>query len=473
MSPTAHAVLASWSFPPWVTALNLLTALLYIRGWSALRPVMPDRFGARQLVFFLSGLVILELALASPIDAFDPFFVADHMFQHMLLMMLVPPLILLGEPAIPLLHGLPRWFARDVLGPFLSSPALQRLGGILTHPAFGWLALALAMLGWHVPNAYELALHSPGWHEAEHATFLVASLLFWWPVCQPWPSRPQWPAWTLPIYLLLADFVNTALSAFLTFSDRVLYPSYATVPRLGGISAQSDQVVAGVTMWVVGSIAFLVPAIAITVRLLSPSRPALEVRKESAPTRTGFRQIVFATLALTLPVAALAYGWLAPDKIDIDDAVVRTQSVAGPFRVSVFASQDPVPSGPSDISVLVQDARSNETILDAEVDLSVQPVNGAAGPGRVRATHEQSTNKLLQAATIDLPSSGAWELRVNVYRESDQGEVSANLEAVPLASESGPVWPYIVSVAIIVLIALHRILRARALQRNALLSQPF
>ncbi|MBZ5694671.1 MAG: cytochrome c oxidase assembly protein [Acidobacteriia bacterium] len=473
MSPAALAVLASWSFPPWVTALNLLTALLYVRGWSALRPVMPDRFGARRLVCFLSGLATLELALASPIDAFDPFFVADHMFQHMLLMMLVPPLILLGEPAIPLLHGLPRWVARDVLGPFLSSPALQRLGGMLTHPAFGWLALALAMLGWHVPKAYELALHSSGWHEAEHATFLVASLLFWWPVCQPWPSRARWPAWALPIYLLLADFVNTALSAFLTFSDRVLYPSYSAVPRLTGISAQSDQVVAGVSMWVVGSIAFLVPAVAITVRLLSPSRPALEVRKESAPIETGSRRAVLAILMLALPVAALAYGWLAPEKIDIDEAVVRTQSVAGPFKVSVFAPQDPVPAGPSDISVLVQDAHSDETILDAEVDLSVQPVNGAGSPGVVRATHEESANKLLQAGTIDLPSSGAWELRASVRREGDQGQVTANLETVPRAPESAPVWPYAVAVAIIILIALHRLLKIRALQRNAPVSEPF
>jgi hypothetical protein len=123
--------------------------------------------------------------------------------------------------------------------------------------------------------------------------------------------------------------------------------------------------------------------------------------------------------------------------------------------------------------VLVQDAHSDETILDAEVDLSVRPVNGAGSPEVVRATHEESGNKLLQAATIDLPSSGAWELRVSVRQGGDQGVVTANLEAVPLAPESAPVWPYVTLAAIILLIVVHRFLRIRALHRNAPLSEPF
>src|SRR5208282_6140295 len=128
MSAAAQAVLASWSFPPWATALNLLTALLYIRGWIELRPVMPGRFTALRLASFLGGLATLEIALASPIDAFDPFFLTDHMLQHMLLMMIVPPLALLGDPPIPLLRGLPRWIRRNVLGRFLGWPAIVRLG---------------------------------------------------------------------------------------------------------------------------------------------------------------------------------------------------------------------------------------------------------------------------------------------------------------------------------------------------------
>src|SRR5713101_1626115 len=105
MSSAAQAVLASWSFPPFLTALNVLTALLYIRGWIPLHEAMPSRFTPWRLACFLSGVAILQIALASPIDTFDHFLLASHMLQHMLLVMVIPPLLLLGDPAIPLLKG--------------------------------------------------------------------------------------------------------------------------------------------------------------------------------------------------------------------------------------------------------------------------------------------------------------------------------------------------------------------------------
>jgi putative membrane protein len=434
MSTAAQAVLASWSFPPYVTAINLVTVLMYFRGWRTLRAAMPERFTAWRLISFVGGIAALETALASPIDTFDPFLLCTHMLQHMILMMLVPPLFLLGDPAIPLLHGMPLWASRDVLGPIISWPPLQRLGRRLTHPAAAGLLMALAMLGWHIPAAYEFALSSSGWHEIEHACFLVTSLLFWWPVVQPWPSHPQWPRWTMPLYLLFADFVNSALSAFLTFSGRVLYPWYALVPRLGGISAQNDQVAAGVSMWVIGSFAFLIPAVIITARLLSPSPPERELERNPVPPETRLSRYMFLALMLSLPLAALAYGWLAPDTIDTDGAVVRMQEVSGPFRVSVFSAPGPLPAGAADVSVLVQDRNSGETILDATVDLEAQPVGGGGGSESIRATRSRSTNKLLEAATLNLSSPGSWELRISVQRGSDHVTLSGRLEVATIES---------------------------------------
>ncbi len=440
MPPVAQAVLASWSFPPYVTALNLLTALLYIRGWSVLRVAMPSRFSALRLASFLGGLGLLELALASPIDAFDPFFLTDHMFQHMLLMMIVPPLILLADPEIPLLHGLPRWASLRLVGPFVNSRPVRWIGNGLAHPALGWLVLALAMLGWHVPAAYELALRSPGWHEVEHGCFLLTSLLFWWPVIQPWPSRARWPRWTMPIYLLLADFVNSALSAFLAFSDRVLYPSYVAVPRLWGISAQTDQAAAGVSMWVIGSFAFLIPAVAITVKLLSPSAPQPERPSRPAPSDLRVKRPVLTALAVALPIGALAYGWFVPDAIDIDDAVVRFQGTSGPFHVSVFGPRDPVEPGDCDISVLVQDAKSEQPILDADVDVSAHLTSQSEGP-RIRANRQHSSNKLLESATAQLPSCGCWDLSVLVRRAGDRATLSSTLQVTQAGTAQAAAKP--------------------------------
>jgi cytochrome c oxidase assembly factor CtaG/polyferredoxin len=208
------------------------------------------------------------MAIASPLDAFGGFLLTAHMIQHMLIMLVAPPLILLGSPQNPLLRGLPRWAARDALGPFLAWKYLKRFGHLVTHPAFCWFAAAVMLLGWHIPAAYDLALSSSRWHDLEHACLFGTSLLFWWPVVQPWPSTPRWHRWIVPAYLLCGDIVTTSLAAVLCFSDRPLYPAYVSVPRLFGLSELSDQAAAGAVMWVFGSFVLLGAAVIIALRLL-------------------------------------------------------------------------------------------------------------------------------------------------------------------------------------------------------------
>jgi cytochrome c oxidase assembly factor CtaG/ferredoxin len=222
---------------------------------------------------FFAGLATIWLAIASPLDVLGNWLLLAHMVQHLLLMSVAPPLLLLGAPTVPLLRGLPRNWIREGFGPLFRSRTLHAVGRFLVHPATGWIAMNVAYLGWHVPAAYELALRSPAWHEVEHACFLSTSLLFWWTVLQPWPSRARWSRWAVVPYLVTADLVNTALSAFLAFSNRVLYPTYAAAPRIFGLSAMQDQAGAGAFMWVVGSAIYLVPAIGITLVLLSQQRP--------------------------------------------------------------------------------------------------------------------------------------------------------------------------------------------------------
>ena len=141
----------------------------------------------------------------------------------------------------------------DVLARAKDHP-LAVLGRALANPVSAAIAMGLVMFAWHIPSPYELALRSEFWHEVEHASFFLASLMFWWPVILPWPSRGQWPRWAMVPYLLVADLQNTALSAVLTFADRVLYRSYSEAPRLFGVSALEDQVAAGAFMWVAGSL---------------------------------------------------------------------------------------------------------------------------------------------------------------------------------------------------------------------------
>jgi cytochrome c oxidase assembly factor CtaG len=288
MSPTAQAIFSSWSFEPKIALSLAASFIVYLRGWSILHRSSPSRFPIWRALAFTGGLVSFWVATASPLDAFSGFLLSAHMVQHLLLMSVAPPLILLGTPLLPLLRGLPRKFARDGVGPFLIWPALRRASHALMHPLNCWIVMAVTLCAWHVPAAFDLALRSPAWHKLEHACFFGASLLFWWPVVRPFPSRPHWPLWSVPLYLLAADLLNTALSAILTFSDHVLYRTYLEVPQLFGTTALADQSSAGVIMWVPGSLVFLVPAALIAIEYLSPRR--LLVRPQTRGYTEAFLQ---------------------------------------------------------------------------------------------------------------------------------------------------------------------------------------
>jgi cytochrome c oxidase assembly factor CtaG len=280
VSAAAAAALRSWTFQPWVVVPLVVIALVYARGWRQLRHQMPQRFGLGRLVAFEAGLATVLLAIVSPLDAFSGLLLEVHMVQHLLLMMFAPPLIWLGAPVTPLLRGLPPSVLKIGLGPFLASPGLQRFERRLSHPVVCWVVFVGTTWAWHAPALYELALRSPFWHQVEHLCFFGTGLLFWWPVIQPWPSRPVWPRWAMVPYLLLAHIQNTAFSAVFTFAGHVLYPTYAAAPRLWGISALEDQATAGAIMWVPGSLVLLVLVAWVILDLLES--PRLRVSDESA-----------------------------------------------------------------------------------------------------------------------------------------------------------------------------------------------
>lgn len=278
MPSPLQAALHAWSPPIGVNVAIILSLYFYVVGWLKIRKGPANPLPAWRLASFTAGIFALWLAIGSPLEALDDASLVAHMMQHLLLMIVAPPLLLLGAPAIPLLHGLPQWFVRVPLGAFLRSRAVQQIGAFLTEPLVCWISAIVVLIAWHVPAAFELALRADGWHEAEHATFLATAILFWWPVIQPWPAVTKWPRWTIPIYLLLGAVAGSTVSAYLTFSDAVLYPSYLAAPRIFPMNALSDQVIAGAVMWVAMTFALVLPAIVITIRYLSPAAPRAGAR---------------------------------------------------------------------------------------------------------------------------------------------------------------------------------------------------
>src|SRR5581483_7174841 len=136
----------SWSVP-WIRTLSIvIVALIYLRGWYLLRcagfPLIP----AWRVWSFLAGLAWLWIALAGPMDVFNSWLLTAHMIQHMVLMMIAPPLVLLGAPLIPLVRGLPVFAAREFAGPFLNWKPPQRVGRMLTNPVFALVLMGIVML---------------------------------------------------------------------------------------------------------------------------------------------------------------------------------------------------------------------------------------------------------------------------------------------------------------------------------------
>jgi putative membrane protein len=271
-SAAVHEIFADWSLPIWLTLSIILTAAVYLRGWLAIRKTRPAQFTDLRLASFFSGLGVLWLAIGSPMDGFADALLSAHMVEHLLLMSVVPPLVLYGLPVVPLLRGLPKPFTRWIVGPLIRISALRSFGHWLVTPVVAWLLMNLAYLGWHVPAAYDFALEHENWHAVEHLCFLGTSILFWWCILWPWPARSQQRNWGILIYLIGADLVNTMLAAFLAFCDRPVYRYYIDNPNPFGVSLFQDQVLGAAIMWVLGSLAFLLPAVLITLRLLSPAR---------------------------------------------------------------------------------------------------------------------------------------------------------------------------------------------------------
>jgi len=256
----------------------LVSGCLYVRGSLRLRSTAANAPSAGRAVGFLLALVLIWVAVGSPLASLDHEWLTAHMVQHLLLMSVAAPLIWLGAPLLPMLRGLPRQVAA-VVRSLSGVQAVRRIGTAITQPTFCWLAAALTLTLWHVPSVMTTAMHSNTWHLVQHASFLVSGLLFWWPVIRPWPSARTGPSWSIVVYLFLATLPCDALSAFLVFSERVAYPVYLVHSGGAAEAVLADQQCAGALMWTAVTIIYLTAATMVSMRLLAAQTPARDDRE--------------------------------------------------------------------------------------------------------------------------------------------------------------------------------------------------
>jgi len=230
------------------------------RGQTSYRQPLTARW---RPAAYLSGLIIAGIALMSPIDTLAANLFYMHMIQHLLLIMVVPPLLLIANPMPVILWGLPGQVRRP-LGRAIAriiNPQGKWRGRLqkATTPGVTWLVWVSATIGWHDPNAYDAALRL-GWvHDAEHLSFFLAGLLFWWHVTGAGPRlHKQMGLVGRMAFLISAIPPNMITGVVIAFATAPIYTHYLNVPRLGGMTALEDQQLGGILMWVVGSMMYIV-----------------------------------------------------------------------------------------------------------------------------------------------------------------------------------------------------------------------
>lgn len=249
----------AWNVNPLPTLLLLLAANLYLTGLSRWeRPSHPVR--TWQKVSFFAGLLVLFVALQTPIEALAEHMFSFHQLQHIMLRMFGPLLILLGAPLTPMLRGLPPWALKSVVRPLVRDPRARRAYEILTNPVLTTVLFLSILFLWQVPDAHNAALRNPALHEFMHFTMLSSGFLFWWLVVDPKPHRSRMHYGLRVLYLGLIIIPNTLLGAAITFTDHVIYSAYAEVEQPYNMSLMIDQQIGGAILWVPGDMMSVIVA---------------------------------------------------------------------------------------------------------------------------------------------------------------------------------------------------------------------
>jgi putative membrane protein len=313
---------SAWTFEPAVVALLALSAGLYVLGivrmWAASEVGAGVQIWRASLFGF--GWVVLGLALLSPLHALGGALFSAHMTQHEMLISIAAPLLVLGRPFVPFLWALPAKWRRH-LAEWTHTSAVRRSWSVISLPSVAFALHAVALWAWHLPGPYQATLSSDVAHSLQHASFIFTALLFWWTIFGV--QGGELARGRAILYLFATALQTGALGALLTFAQTLWYPAYAATTTAWGLTALEDQQLGGLIMWIPGSLAYLVAALAIFSEWLREAERRSIIRERA----------IFVARSVTL-VAAAAVA-LSCDRASGDNARMLTKADADRGRVAI------------------------------------------------------------------------------------------------------------------------------------------
>jgi putative membrane protein len=270
MNSTLSMLLLSWAWRPEIILTLGLAAIVHLIGRRRLQQRGGKQIVARWRSFaYLSGLLVVGIALMSPIDVLAGQFFFMHMIQHLLLVMIAPPLLLIANPMPIMMWGLPAGLRREVGKWLRPGAAVRQALRKLTPPGLVWLAFVIVLVGWHDPGAYDAALRSDLVHDAEHLSFFISAVLFWWHVIGAAPHiHKRLSRGTRTGYVLSAVPPTMLTGIALSFAGEPLYAYYQSIARPWEMSLLQDQMLGGVLMWIPGSMMYIIAALALVAQMI-------------------------------------------------------------------------------------------------------------------------------------------------------------------------------------------------------------
>jgi putative membrane protein len=241
----ARLDLTSFSVHPSTVIGIIALAILY--EWAARRSIpttsTTSTHRPRRAVFH-GALVLMFFSLNGWLhDLSDAYLFSAHMVQHLMLALVVAPLLIMGTTG-------------EMLRPALDIRGVAPVARWLTRPAHSFAIFNVVVAGWHLPPLYNYALSHHPVHIVQHLMFLAASVIMWWPILSPLPELPRLSYPGQMLYLFLMSIPMAIVSVYISYADSVLYPLYASAPRVWGITPMNDQLMGGLIMWIPGGLFF-------------------------------------------------------------------------------------------------------------------------------------------------------------------------------------------------------------------------
>ena len=278
----------AWNLNPLPTLLLLMAAYLYLNGLSNWqRPSHP--INRWQRASFFAGLLVIFIALQSPMDALGEHLLSFHQLQHFLLRMMAPLLVLMGAPLTPVLRGLPPWVLQGIVRPTVRHWLARAIYDKLTNPVVSASMFMGVLYLWQFPGGFNLALRNEFVHTLMHITMMSSGFIFHWAVIDPKPRRSRVHYGVRELCLGLIVLPNTLLGAIITFSKGIIYSHYEDVYQPFNMSLLTDQQMGGLMLWVPGDMMSILSAGIVMImwyereESANPSHPSLPPTPPSQP----------------------------------------------------------------------------------------------------------------------------------------------------------------------------------------------